>query len=448
MPEPVADVMVGADGWTTVRWRLDIGEGETDVPIAMPPDAVRTFVETLLVHGVGSDPLPAMGIAGEPVTGIVLQVRAEAPRSLDLEWRVVTGPWQGMVRWGLSGESLISQIWVHVPAIPGLPGGPVRWSVEDVAGQRFRGPDAWELTSSAGTWVPLKSLTFGSDRHLVVHSDNEGSHLKWVARVPADELPKDGTEDWPMSAGGGLAAATLRRDDTVGGLEIAWQGPRDVRVERTVEETSGRGTRVARTGVTLEVVLPLLRRNRYRLVNGTSTTITAVVPDETQQGWHRIAPEDVDVATEGLAGWELTADPGDAAELVTVETGAREQRISLLDCPVETLVPIRDEPTIGEALKRTLEVVLARRRRIAEWDQRIDRRRPEILAAEDEIRRMAERSSTFDPDSAAAKSASEELARSREALRASQREIAEWMTSVTAARQELRSWLESKEAGE
>jgi len=129
-----------------------------------------------------------------------------------------------------------------------------------------------------------------------------------------------------------------------------------------------------------------------------------------------------------------------------VETGSTVRRVSLVETSPDDLSAAFSGVSLPESVRSVVDVALARRRRVDELEQRCALREPQLEASEEEYRRLMERASTFDPDSAAAKKALAECRQVRHDLDTARAEVGEWRRSAEQARGELRVWLEAKEA--
>lgn len=443
---PLVSVSVGADGWATVRWSVSVGPGETDVPITMPSDAMEVFLNSLVVTEHGDDPVPAVGVLPEPSPGVLLQLRSESGGNFGLQWRVRTAGWSGDLRWHCHGDRVGWQAWVRLPAFPGLPGGPASWSVVDCAGREYSGRDAWELTSGGGTVVPLGGASLPVQPILRwVPSGDRGGLVRTVA-VERSGLVPDWVSGWQASVVSGGEWVLSRTDVPEGWIVFDAQAPAGVEMHCQRDECSEGKSRVVRTGVDIEILHTRVRRSTFHLSNQTPDRVSVVVPSGGQAGWHRIAPEETDSVPDPFTGFLMDADPGSGTELVVVETGSTMRRVSLVETSPEDLSAAFSGVSLPESVRSVVDVALARRRRVDELEQRCALREPQLEASEEEYRRLMERASTFDPDSAAAKKALAECRQVRHDLDTARAEVGEWRRSAEQARGELRVWLEAKEA--
>ncbi len=444
--EPCVSVCVDADGWATVGWTIAVGAGDTDVPITMPSDAVEVFLNSLVVTEHGDDPVPAVGVMPEPAPGVVLQLRSISGGVFGLRWRVRTAGWAGELRWHCGGDRVGWQAWVRLPALPGLPGGPASWSVLDRAGRAYSGGDAWELTSGGGTVVPLGGASLPVQPVLRwVPSGDRGGLVRTVA-VERSELVPDWAAGWETSVASGGEWVLSQTDVPDGWTAFDAPAPEGVEMHCRREERSEGRSRVVRMGVDIEIVHTLVRRSTFRLANQSPGIASVVVGSTVQPGWHRIAPEETDAVPSPFTGFLIESVPGTESELVVVETGATVRRVSLVETPPDDLADALSGVDLPESLRTVVDVALARRRRVDELEQRLRLREPQLATSEEEYRRLTERASTFDPDSAASKKALAECRQVRQELDSAFAEIGEWRSSAEQARSELRAWLESREA--
>ena len=445
MSDTSVSVRVEADGWATVRWRIEVGPGDTDVPVAMPSDAVESFLGSWVVLEHGDDPMPAVGLMAEPAPGIVLQVRSVSGGVFVLEWRLPTAGWRGGLRWHGAGDRMGWQAWVRLPAFPGLPGGPASWSVVDAVGRVVAGEQAWELTSPAGTVVSCGGGVVDAISVLRWRADPDGGHLVRSVAARRSELIPDWASGWDIDCAAGCRIS----EDVVAGdwVVLDSAAPDGVRVVCAVDERPEGPCVVVRTGIELESREAVLRRSSFRLCNGSRGTVSVLVADALESSWHRIAPEEPNLSGEPFSGFVLVADAGSEAELVVVETGSRVRRTGLMKTSPDSLAQWLDAVALDEDLRRVVDVVLARRRRIDEWEQRVALRTPDLQALEDVVSRLSEKASLLDPDSAAAKQVAAELRQGRESAQGLRAQLTDWATSAERARQELRNWLETQEAG-
>jgi len=443
---PLVSVKVDADGWATVRWTVAVEAGVTDVPIAMPLDSVESFLNSLVVWEHGNDPVPAVGVLPEPSPGVLLQLRSESGGDFGFQWRVRTAGWSGQLRWHCRGGRVGWQAWVRLPAIPGLPGGPASWAVEDPSGWVFTGAEAWELTSAGGTLVALDSGSLVVEPVLRWLASTGGGRLVWSVVVERSNLVPDWASGWEPSVVSEGHWTLSELDVPEGWIAFVAPPPAGVQMQCRRDEHSEGRSRVVRSGGDIEVSHTQVRRSTFHLSNQTADRVFAVVPSQAQAGWHRIAPEETDVLPAPFTGFLVDADPGCGAELVVVETGLTVRRVSLLETSPDDLADVFSGVELSESVRSVVEVALARRRRIDELEQRLALRQPQLEVSEDEYRRLMERASTFDPDSAAAKKALSECRQVCQDLDAARAEVGEWRLSADRARNELRAWLESKEA--